>query len=78
MGNWLTYMFRSGRRTQQVMDMFGIRRDNNRNGLMLSLVGLGLGAVAYGFLRGRNGDNMNLNGLQVVPRLFGQVRNPVS
>jgi hypothetical protein len=42
--------------------MFGMGRNNIGNGnvLMMSLVGLGVGAAAYGLMRGRNGNNMVL------------------
>ncbi len=78
--NWLNYL--NGKRTNQLLEMVGIRRRHNtRNGIMISILGLGLGAAAYGMMRGRNeqNDQTNRNNiLQPVERLMDQIRNPVS
>lgn len=45
--------------------MFGMRRNNNgdiNTPLMLTLVGIGVGAVTYGLMRGRN-NNGNMNNM---------------
>ncbi len=56
--NWLFTTFRSGRRMQQILEMFGIQQRRNNRNLMYSIVGLGLGAAALRFLRGRNINEM--------------------
>ncbi|ADU30294.1 DUF3918 family protein [Evansella cellulosilytica] len=53
------------------MDMFGKKRNNNRNGLMMSLVGIGIGAAAYSMMRGRNNGNM----MQPIQKAMGQITN---
>ncbi|MBU9722075.1 MULTISPECIES: hypothetical protein [Bacillaceae] len=46
------------------MDMFK-RKRNNKNGLMMSLVGVGIGAAAVGMMRGkRNGGNQMMQPIQ--------------
>ncbi len=52
MNNWLTALFKIGR-SQNVLNMFG-RRRNNRGMIWTSLLGLGLSAAAYGLSRNRN------------------------
>ncbi|RBW68327.1 hypothetical protein [Bacillus taeanensis] len=52
---WLTALFNTGRRSQQVFQLFGNRR-NNRGGMMLSLLGVGI--AAYSMTRGRNREMM--------------------
>ncbi|WP_157812140.1 hypothetical protein [Alteribacter populi] len=54
--------------------MFGRRRNNNGNALMLSLVGLGVGAAAYGLTRGRNNRGNN-DMMQSAQRAFNQMRD---
>ncbi|WP_026674554.1 hypothetical protein [Alkalihalobacterium bogoriense] len=64
--------------------MFGMRR-NKKNGntpLMVTLVGVGVGAAAYGLMRGRNngnnGDNNNQmmdNMMQPIQKAMDQFRN---
>jgi hypothetical protein len=54
--------------------MFGMGRNNNGNALMMSLVGLGIGAVAYGIIRGRN-NNGNNNIMQPLQRAANQLNN---
>lgn len=46
-------LFNTGR-NQPFLRMFG-RRRNNRNGLWLSLLGLGIGAATFGLSRFQNG-----------------------
>lgn len=80
MVNWIANSFRIGRRSQQLVDIFGMRRNNNnnRNGIMMSLVGLGLGALAYGLMRGRNGNGNNQINSQItesIQKSFDPVRN---
>lgn len=61
------------------MNMLGMRRKNNRNGVMWSLVGLGVGAAAYGMMRGRN-NNMNLNPNNMMKQFqntINQTKNPL-
>jgi hypothetical protein len=53
--------------------MFGMGRNNNGNTLMWSLVGLGVGAAAYGLMRGRNNNGNNIT--QPVQRAFNQMRD---
>ncbi|WP_179298749.1 hypothetical protein [Evansella halocellulosilytica] len=57
--------------------MFGMGRNNNRNGngLMMSLVGLGVGAAAYGIMRGRNNRGTNNNMMEPVQKAFNQMRD---
>ncbi|WP_332697868.1 hypothetical protein [Halalkalibacter lacteus] len=56
---WITAVFNSGRRTQQ---LFGARR-NNRGGMLFSVFGLGLGigATAYSLIRGRENGMQQMN-----------------
>ncbi|SDY94587.1 Protein of unknown function [Evansella caseinilytica] len=53
-------------------NFFGLRRRNNnaRNGIMMSLVGIGIGAAAYGMIRGRNNGNNNM--MRPVKQWLGQ------
>ncbi|MGO4889487.1 hypothetical protein ACJ2A9_17200 [Anaerobacillus sp. MEB173] len=75
MVNWLANSFRIGRRSQQLFDIFGMRRrNNNRNGMMMSIVGLGIGAAAYGLMRGRNGNGRNQM-MQPIQRSLNMLRN---
>ncbi|WP_280768885.1 hypothetical protein [Salipaludibacillus daqingensis] len=55
--------------------MFGMRRNNKGNGnaVMYSLVGLGVGAAAYGVMRGRNNRGNNM--MEPVQKAFDQMRN---
>jgi hypothetical protein len=46
---WIRSVFNWGRRTQQI---FGARR-NNGGGVMFSILGIGIGAVAYSLLTNR-------------------------
>ena len=39
------------------MNIFGKKRSKNRNGLMMSLVGIGIGAAAASMMRRGNGGN---------------------
>lgn len=54
--------------------MMGMRRNNNgRNTVMMSIVGLGVGAAAYGLMRGRNNNGNNT--MQPVQRAFNQMQD---
>ncbi|UCZ54413.1 DUF3918 family protein [Bacillus shivajii] len=54
--------------------MFGMRRNKrNGNGLMMSLVGIGVGAAAYGMMRGRNNGNNNM--MEPVQKAMNQFRD---
>lgn len=74
--NWLFSSFRTGRGMQRMLEMMGMRRRQNNRGLMLSIVGLGLGAAAARMMRGRN-----MNGVMVPIKDKVQqidIRNPIS
>lgn len=60
-------MLFSGRR-QPLFNMFG-RRRNNRGMMWASLLGLGVGAVAYGLRR-----NQNINKMQPFQNLMSNFR----
>lgn len=60
-------LFNTGR-NQPFLRMFG-RRRNNRNGLWLSLLGLGIGAATFGLNRYQNGKMM-----RPIQNLFQQFR----
>lgn len=78
--NGLFSSFRSGRRMQQMLEMTGIRRKKNNRSLMLSIVGLGLGATAIGMMRDRdmNMDKMN-NMMDPIKEAVGdmEMRSPI-
>lgn len=60
------------------MAMFG-RNKNKGNGLMMTLVGIGVGAAAYGLMRGRiNGNNGGDNMMEPIQKAMNQMRNPYS
>ncbi|RBW68296.1 hypothetical protein [Bacillus taeanensis] len=74
--NNLAWIFNVGRGVQQILQMFGNRR-NNRGGMMLSLLGLGMGAAAYGMTRRRRNGNAPQPAVQpirnmVTVRPFGK------
>ncbi|MFA9557035.1 hypothetical protein ACERII_07015 [Evansella sp. AB-rgal1] len=57
------------------MNMFGMnKKNNNKNGLMISLVGLGIGAAAYSMMKGRNTNNMN-NMMEPIKNVMDQMKN---
>ncbi len=75
--NWLFTSFRTGRRMQQMLEMVGMRQRRNNRSLLLSIVGLGLGAAAVTMMRGRD---MNLNNMmEPVKEAVGDMdlRNPI-
>lgn len=78
--NGLFSSFRSGRRMQQMLEMTGIRRRRNNRSLMLSIVGLGLGATAISMMRdrGMNMDKMN-NIMEPIKEAVGDMdmKNPI-
>ncbi len=78
--NWLTTFFRTGRRPKQLLNMIGIRQRNNtaRNSVVLSLLGAGIGAAAFGMLRGAGRNNATNGMMQPVKQAMSQIRNPVS
>ncbi|PAE33327.1 hypothetical protein [Bacillus sp. 7884-1] len=67
MNNWITALFKIGRR-QNILNMFG-RRRNNRGILWASILGMGISAAAYGFRR-----NSNINMLNSVQNLMNNFR----
>lgn len=69
---WITGLFNSGRRTQQY---FGNRR-NNRGGMLLSLLGLGIGATVYSIVRGRDNGRMQPM-LQPIQNFFRNNQNAI-
>jgi hypothetical protein len=54
---WIPAVFNSGRRTQQ---LFRARR-NNRDGMLFSVLGLGIGAAAYSLIRRRENGMQQMN-----------------
>ncbi|MBP3953060.1 hypothetical protein [Bacillus suaedae] len=50
----------------------GKKRKGNGNAMMYSLVGVGIGAAAYGLMRGRNNGGMN-NMMQPIQKAFNQM-----
>ncbi|WP_017729356.1 DUF3918 family protein [Halalkalibacterium ligniniphilum] len=77
MMNWLTSSFLRRNRNLPLMNMLGFRRRSNRNGMMMSVLGLGLGAAAYRMIRGRNMNGATNSIMQPIQKAFNQMRNPV-
>ncbi|OIJ13420.1 hypothetical protein BKP37_10630 [Anaerobacillus alkalilacustris] len=74
--NWLFSSFRTGRGMQRMLEMMGMRRRQNNRGLMLSIVGLGLGAAAARMMRGRNMNDVMVPIKDKVQQI--DIRNPIS
>ncbi|MCD8508994.1 MAG: hypothetical protein LRY73_03285 [Bacillus sp. (in: Bacteria)] len=57
------------------MNMLGMKKNNNtRNGIMLTLVGVGVGAAAYSMMRGRNNGDI----MRPIQRTMEQMRDQMS
>lgn len=53
--------------------MMGMKRNKNGNAVMMSIVGMGIGAAAYGLMRGRN-NNGNNNMMESAQKAFNQMK----
>lgn len=76
--NWLFTTFRSGRRMQQMLSMFGMGKRRNNRSLLFSIVGLGLGAAAISMMRGRNMQVSTIT--DPIQQAMGDmgIRNPIA
>lgn len=68
--NWLL-----GQVVQQVLQMVGMKKRRNNRSLMLSIVGLGIGAAALSMMRGRNMNTM----MDPITQAVGEmgIKNPL-
>ena len=55
---------------QQMLEMAGMKKRRNNRNIMLSIVGLGLGAAAVSMMRGRNMNNI----MEPVKDAIGDMR----
>ncbi|MBU8907409.1 DUF3918 family protein [Desertibacillus haloalkaliphilus] len=70
-------LFNSGRGMQQMLETVGIREKNNNTtrNIMLSVVGLGVGAAAYTMMRDRNNNANNIDMQQMIAPVQNAIEN---